>query len=200
MSTATMVHAPAGMLFSRVPLGLLADMPRAARTCYEVLHNLDRQGRKIELTDRDLCGLLGWTVGRRAVQKGLRQLEQLGIIARCRSAGRRVISFLCRFATRSSIATNAQAKDQTRDPEKRQKEPSNPPRANLNLTGQQMAHKILGDLRTKGWVVTLVDNDRLKLEPIRTAPEPVGIDLGRLLRLYRDEIRSVIMATEPDRE
>jgi hypothetical protein len=201
MSTAISIPAPNGALFTRIPLGLLVDLPRAARRCYEVLHDLDRQGRKIDLSDREFCGLLNWSVGRRVIQKGLRILEDLGIIARIRSRGRRTIEWLCRFATRSSIAAaNAQQTSSPCDSRERRKHPGSPTGINVNLSGEQTARKIVDELQVKGWIVAIIDADRLKLEPTRTNPAPVGEDLARLLRMHKDDVRSLIETSPPARE
>jgi hypothetical protein len=89
-----------GSLFSRVALGQLAKLPHAARVVYEAIHVEARKGREIPLTDRELARQCG--IGRRCVQKGLRQLEDLGIISRIRQHGRRIITFLVNFAAKAA--------------------------------------------------------------------------------------------------
>jgi hypothetical protein len=201
MSTAISIPAPNGALFTRIPLGLFVDLPRAARRCYEVLHDLDRQGRQIDLSDREFCGLLNWSVGRRVIQKGLRILEDLGIIARVRSRGRRTIEWLCRFATRSSIAAaGTQNTSAPRDSSERRKDPGSQTGINVNRTGEQTARKIVDELQIKGWIVAIMDADRLKLEPTRTNPTPVGEDLARLLRMHKADVRALLETTVPARE
>jgi hypothetical protein len=189
--------SPSGVLFTRVPLGLLVDLPKAGRRVYEALHGLARKSGEIRLADRELVRLIG-TVGRRAVQKGLKQLEDLGVIDRFRTGGRRLIKFLVRFAGKSpapATATNTPTTSSPRDPGSATAKASYP-QQNVSMTGEQTAKWLTAALQAKGWRNTLLDDGRLQLVPIRDNPEPVGVDLGRFLRMHRDDLAELLSHRE----
>jgi len=84
--------------YSRVHLGFLVIMPKAARRVYEAIHYLARRwGNEIRITDRHLIQECSEMVSRRCIQKGLNQLEALGLISRFRQHGARIITFLATF-------------------------------------------------------------------------------------------------------
>jgi hypothetical protein len=94
--------------FTRYALGDAVNLPKAARRVFEALHYLRRKGREIDVTIGQLCEQCG--VKRRCITKGLRQLELAGLILRdkCMAFGRRIITFLVRYAGESKRKTKAQ--------------------------------------------------------------------------------------------
>ncbi len=84
----------------RITKAELAKLPDAARALYGEIHDLARKPFPIDNTDQWFARECGH--GRRWVQKGLKQLQDVGIIDRIRGGGRRVIHFLKRLATRAS--------------------------------------------------------------------------------------------------
>jgi hypothetical protein len=96
-----------GSYYARVPIDLdlptsrdlFRKLPGAARTVFQAIHGLARKGREINTTDREFTRLCG--IGRRCVQKGLKQLEDRGLISRLRQHGGRIITFLVNFATKA---------------------------------------------------------------------------------------------------
>ncbi len=82
----------------------LVDLPKAARRIYPIVQRYWRSDREISIQDREFCRLCN--VGRRCIQKGLRQLEDAGVIVRLRAAGRRIIRFLRDLATKKKTATS----------------------------------------------------------------------------------------------
>jgi hypothetical protein len=112
-----------GCQFARVPLeekiGALRKMPGAARTVYEFLHRRAlRTGSKITVRDRiaaEACGIV-----RRTFQKGLRQLQAMGLIERMGRGLNRVIHLFDRFAKpRKSSPKRKQEKATDADGEKK---------------------------------------------------------------------------------
>jgi hypothetical protein len=97
-----------GSYYARVPIDLdlptskdlFRTLPGAARTVFQAIHALARKGREIDTTDREFTRLCG--IGPRCVQKGLKQLEDLGLISRVRQHGGRIITFLVNFATKAA--------------------------------------------------------------------------------------------------
>jgi len=98
-----------GAMFCRIPRGLMSRWPRAARRVYDVLHHHARFCRllpdglyeRFPLSDPQIMRELRELedeVGRRCVQKGLNQLERLGVIRRIREGSVRFIVFLASFA------------------------------------------------------------------------------------------------------
>jgi hypothetical protein len=97
-----------GVMFSRLPFGW-HKWPQAAQRVITVLGERVRHCRlapdglyeAFVLSDPKIMKLLkdlGDEVGRRCVQKGLKQLEDLGVIRRIRQGGVRFIRFLVSFA------------------------------------------------------------------------------------------------------
>jgi hypothetical protein len=189
-----------GSLFSRVALGQLAKLPHAARVVYEAIHAEARKGREIPLTDREFARQCG--IGRRCVQKGLKQLEDLGIISRIRQHGRRIINFLVNFATKTAKKLGAKSGQRSEGPQQ-PSEPTapgvagSPPVQNYNPPAAHTAHELLDILKAKGWKVVLDDQGRNRLAWLQAGvePEPVGDDLGRQLKAHSDAIRDLILST-----
>jgi DNA-binding transcriptional ArsR family regulator len=95
----------------------IEEAPRAARRVFRIL--LEKGWReacegsfRFKFSDSQLAKWLN--VGRRTIQKGLRQLEDLGIISRPRIDGSRVIAFLGELAGRAKRAPNASTKKETK--------------------------------------------------------------------------------------
>jgi hypothetical protein len=190
-----------GSLFSRVALGQLAKLPHAARVVYEAIHVEARKGREIPLTDREFARQCG--IGRRCVQKGLRQLEDLGIISRIRQHGRRIINFLVNFAAKATKKVSAKSGRKSEGPQ-HPSEPTAPGVAgspsvqNHTHTSAHTARKLLDTLKAKGWKVVLDDQGRNRLAWLQAGvePEPVGDELGRQLRAHSDAIKDLILSTQ----
>jgi biotin operon repressor len=191
-----------GTLFTRVALGQLAKLPHAARVVYEAIHVEARKGREIPLTDREFARQCG--IGRRCVQKGLKQLENLGIISRVRQHGRRIINFLINFAAKAAKTFGPKSKSGRRSEEPRPPgEPTtpgaagHPPEQNYNPPSAHVARKLLDALEAKGWKVELDDQGRNRLARLRVdvVPEPVGDELGRQLKAHSAAIRDLIRST-----
>jgi len=133
-----------GFLFSRVPLGLLVLLPKAARRVYEPLHAYFlRWGKEIPLTTKELIKECGGTVGRRCIQKGLRQLEDLGLISRFRQAGGRIITFLASFVekVKAQAKTGSQAGRKTPAAPAASQNYNPPPPPEAPLTPEQEAER-----------------------------------------------------------
>jgi biotin operon repressor len=182
-------------LFSRVPLGIMKDLPRAARTVYEAIHHRVRLGKTIDISDRELASECG--IVRRTVQKGLRQLEDLGIIERVRTKGRRLITWLIKFASATpkpgtGKPTTASSPPPSSTTATRPNPAGSLPEQNRNLSGRQMAKKILEDLRASGWRATLDDDNRIHLVPLPGRTQPSD-DLVRLFRMYVEDVRALLM-------
>jgi hypothetical protein len=98
-----------GVLFDQLPHGEWHKWPRAAQRVATVLVTRARFGRLMPsglfppfaMSDpriMDELAKLEDRVGRRCVQKGLKQLEDIGVIRRFRQGGARFIAFLVSFA------------------------------------------------------------------------------------------------------
>jgi DNA-binding transcriptional MocR family regulator len=184
-------------LFSRVPLGILKDLPRAARTVYESIHHRVRLGKTIDISDRELANECG--IVRRTVQKGLRQLEDLGIIERVRTKGRRLITWLIKFASATPKPKPAAGKPTTTSsssPSSTTATRPNPagslPEQNRNLSGRQMAKKILEDLQVSGRRAELDDDNKIRLLQLPGCSD-MSDDLIRLFRMYVEDVRALLM-------
>jgi hypothetical protein len=193
-----------GSLFSRVALGQLAKLPHAARVVYEAIHVEARKGREIPLTDREFARQCG--IGRRCVQKGLRQLEDLGIISRIRQHGRRIITFLVNFAAKAAKTLGAKSGRKSEGPRPPSESTTpgaagSPPVQNHNPPSAHTARKLLDTLKAKGWKVVLDDQGRNRLARLRAdvEPEPIEDELGRQLRAHSNAIGDLIRST-PARE
>jgi DNA-binding MarR family transcriptional regulator len=180
-------------LFSRVPLGMLAELPKAARRVYEALHYLRRKGREIDVSVGELCELT--QVKRRCVTKGLEQLEDLGIILRdkCMAFGRRIITFLVRFAgesAREARKAKSRATGQQNAPAKEQAD-------QLPMkTSAEMANLLLGELWTRGWGLKLQGDGSLIPIKLRDDAASVPEDLRRKIKgQYRDDIAAQVKAS-----
>jgi len=185
-------------LFVRVALGMLRKLPGAARTVYEAIHVAARKGREIPLTDREISRECG--IGRRCVQKGLRQLEDLGIISRLRQHGRRIITFLVNFASKAKTKPASKSGQGPEGPQS-PTEPGAPvaagvtPEQNRNRSGPEMARKIIDDLKAKERRIILDDEGKMRIEKLRDDVEPLGADLERLLWMHKEDIRNWLLAT-----
>jgi hypothetical protein len=122
-----------GVLFSRLPFGW-HNWPKAARRVATVLAEKARHCRltpaglyeRFALSDPGIIKILekleeeldesGFKVGRRCIQKGLNQLEKLGVIRRFREGGTRFIGFLVSFSKPKPGPQSGRKSDGTRKP------------------------------------------------------------------------------------
>jgi hypothetical protein len=136
-----------GVLFDQLPHGEWHKWPQAAQRVASVLVTRARFGRLLPsglfppfaISDpriMDELAKLEDRVGRRCVQKGLKQLEDIGVIRRFRQGGTRFIAFLVSFAkpkrgpqpARKSAAARAPATTSASGPEIRPADkPVDPP-------------------------------------------------------------------------
>ena len=173
-------------LFCRVPLGMLRDLPRAARTVYEALHYLARRGSTFDVTDRELANECG--IGRRCVQKGLRQLEDLGIIERFRTRGRRLITWLVKFASKTA-ANGAQ-----KAPQAAPSGATTSTRPSPATSSPETARKILDQWKAVGWTLKLTGPGEMVVAKIRPDADPADLseDLKRQAKIHRGAILNLL--------
>jgi hypothetical protein len=188
-------------LFSRVPLGRLVDMPKAARRVYEALHYqrwlAKKKGTEIDVTIGQLCETCG--VKRRCVTKGLEQLEKLGIILRdkCMAFGRRIIRFLVTFAGENRKGKARASKSNGAD------EKSNPDTAQTapDPAGRDTAEALCSGMRLLGWRPELSEPGKVSWQKIDGNVQVAPSDSVRIqLRDHQDDIRALLEASRPARE
>jgi hypothetical protein len=116
-----------GVLFDQLPHGVWHKWPQAAQRIASVLVTRARFGRLMPsglfppfaMSDpriMDELEKLEDRVSRRCVQKGLRQLEDIGVIRRFRQGGTRFIAFLVGFAKPKRAHQPGRKSDGARNP------------------------------------------------------------------------------------
>jgi hypothetical protein len=191
MTAALTIELP-GATFSRVAHGLIAQLPSAARRIYDLLHSLYRPGCKIRITDREIASRCGCK--RRCVQKGLRQLQDIGLIDRIRAHGGRIISWLIPFRAKK---TTRSPRDKATRPAPRTDQPA--PTSTETRLPEDPA-KLLDELQAEGWAIESHPPHReFFWSKIRDDATKVSRELAARVKANMSAIQALV-ASRPARE
>jgi hypothetical protein len=173
-----------GSYYARVPIDLdlptsrdlFRKLPGAGRTVFQAIHVLMRKGREISTTDREFTRLCG--IGRRCVQKGLKQLEDLGLISRVRQHGGRIITFMVNFASKAKVTSLPKSGRKSGKPQ-----PSplpTPARSTSDATAEKSPgpdadlEPTLSPEETAAAIRAIVDGTEASSEPVEASPGPAA--------------------------
>lgn len=109
------VFAPGGIQWVAIPVGLEGP----ARDVWGALMQLERSTTVVTAPDWRIADVIGRSA--RYVQEGLRALELVGMIARLRRHGRRVITIVARLAGRSPRTSDFTSETSCTDSHRRAK-------------------------------------------------------------------------------